>query len=179
MQTSTLLASLRPFFTEFSNDGRMFLRPRWCWQPLQSVIRLPWESWVLLQVHQIWSSMTHRASFSTGSFDIGFGIAYAVSIVCGVFRPKVPRPAWDWECPRDYLWMLSKSSSIRAGFLVWPFLKSYWWWKSWLRRSLETHRSSSKLALKLFIWHTSFLHVLVVWFLLCQTSTRFRFKSKS
>lgn len=69
--------------------------------------------------------------FQHGVVDIGFGIAYAVSIVCGVFRPKVPRPAWDWECPRDYLWMLSKSSSIRAGFLVWPFLKSYWWWKSW------------------------------------------------
>ena len=35
--------------------------------------------------------------FQHGVVDIGFGIAYAVSIVCGVFRPKVPRPVWDWE----------------------------------------------------------------------------------
>eukprot|EP00435_Cladocopium_sp_Y103_P072240 s60_g39.t1 len=33
--------------------------------------------------------------FQHGVVDIGFGIAYAVSIVCGVFRPKVPRPVWD------------------------------------------------------------------------------------
>ena len=33
--------------------------------------------------------------FQHGVVDIGFGIAYAVSIICGVFKPGVPRPAWD------------------------------------------------------------------------------------
>lgn len=33
--------------------------------------------------------------FQHGVVDIGFGIAYAASILCGVFRPNVPRPAWD------------------------------------------------------------------------------------
>jgi len=32
--------------------------------------------------------------FQHGVVDIGFGIAYAVSIICGVFRPGVPRPKW-------------------------------------------------------------------------------------
>lgn len=37
--------------------------------------------------------------FQHGVVDIGFGLAYAVSIVCGVFRPKVPVPdlgIWKW-----------------------------------------------------------------------------------
>ena len=33
--------------------------------------------------------------FQHGVVDIGFGIAYAVSILCGVFKPGVPRPTWD------------------------------------------------------------------------------------
>ncbi|CAE7216524.1 unnamed protein product [Symbiodinium pilosum] len=33
--------------------------------------------------------------FQHGVVDIGFGIAYAVSIICGVFKPGVARPAWD------------------------------------------------------------------------------------
>lgn len=33
--------------------------------------------------------------FQHGVVDIGFGIAYAVSILCGVFRPNVARPVWD------------------------------------------------------------------------------------
>ncbi|CAJ1387235.1 unnamed protein product [Effrenium voratum] len=36
--------------------------------------------------------------FQHGVVDIGFGLAYAVSIVCGVFRPKVPVPDLGiWE----------------------------------------------------------------------------------
>merc|ERR1712232_1297195 len=35
--------------------------------------------------------------FQHGVVDIGFGLAYAASIICGVFKPGMPRPKWARE----------------------------------------------------------------------------------